>query len=431
MKSVYMCFASDFIHGGHMNILSKAAELGEVTVGVLTDDVIASFYRHPIVPLEERIKIFQGLKWVSHVVVQDTLHYDKLLRQLKSDYVVHGDDWQTGKHANVRARVVEVLKEWDGELVEFPYTHDAAFTAAEAAIRRQLGIPEMRRPMLSRLLKAKSPVRILEAHSGLSALIVEKTMVETDTEIRSFDGMWISSLCDSTMKGKPDIELVDFSSRLKTIDEIMEVTTKPIIFDGDTGGQVEHFIYTVKTLERVGVSAVIIEDKMGLKKNSLFGTEAEQQQDTIENFAHKIRSGKAALKTKEFMLIARIESLILEQGMNDALTRAFAYVEAGADGIMIHSRRKEPDEIIEFCKTFRQKDPTTPLVVVPTTFNSVTEEEFRDYGVNIVIYANHLIRSAYPVMKETAESILRHSRCYEADQVCMPIKEILHLIPEA
>jgi len=293
------------------------------------------------------------------------------------------------------------------------------------------GLPENRRPALRKLLEKGGIVRILEAHSGLSALIVENAKVTTSNETKSFDGMWVSSLCDSTIKGKPDIELVDFSSRLRTIDEIMEVATKPIIFDGDTGGQTEHFVYSVKTLERVGVSAIIIEDKMGLKKNSLFGTEAEQQQDTIENFSHKIKSGKNALKTKDFMIIARIESLILEQGLDDALKRAFAYSEAGADGIMIHSRRSEPDEIIEFCKNFRKKNSSAPLVVVPTTFNNVTEEEFHGYGVNIVIYANHLIRSAYPVMKQTAESILQNSRCLEADKACMPIKEILTLIPEA
>jgi phosphoenolpyruvate phosphomutase len=293
------------------------------------------------------------------------------------------------------------------------------------------GLPDVRRAMLRGLLEKKGFVRVLEAHSGLSALIVENAKSETAGEVKSFDGMWVSSLCDSTMKGKPDIELVDFSSRLRTIDEIMEVSTKPIIFDGDTGGQTEHFVYTVKTLERVGVSAIIIEDKMGLKKNSLFGTEAEQQQDSIENFSHKIKSGKNALKTKDFMLIARVESLILDQGMDDALKRAFAYTEAGADGIMIHSRRSEPDEIIEFCKSFRKKNTVSPLVVVPTTFNSVTEEEFFGYGVNVIIYANHLIRSAYPVMKQTAESILQHSRCFEADKICMPIKEILTLIPEA
>ena len=430
MKSVYMCFASDFIHSGHMNILQKAAGLGEVTVGVLTDEVIASYYRFPIIPIEERIKIFEGIKWVAKVIVQDRLYYDQTLRRLKCDYVVHGDDWRTGKLVRVRERVISVLREWGGELIEFPYTHDATITAAESAMRSQSGIPEMRRPKLGRLLKTEKPIRILEAHSGLSALIVENAAVECEPGIKSFDGIWVSSLCDSTMKGKPDIELVDLTSRLKTIDEIMEVTTKPIIFDGDTGGPIEHFVYTVKTLERIGVSAVIVEDKLGLKRNSLFGTEAAQQQDSIENFAFKIKSGKQVLKTRDFLIIARIESLILEKGMDDALKRAFAYVNAGADGIMAHSRQSEPNEIFEFCEKFRAKNQSAPLIVVPTTFNQVAEEEFRERGINVIIYANHLIRSAYPIMKQTAETILRHSRCYEADKLCMPIKEILHLIPE-
>ncbi|MBO7719334.1 MAG: phosphoenolpyruvate mutase, partial [Methanosphaera sp.] len=241
---------------------------------------------------------------------------------------------------------------------------------------------------------------------------------------------WVSSLCDSTDRGKPDIELVDMTSRLRTINDIMEVTTKPIILDGDTGGEIEHFVFNVKTLERIGVSAVIIEDKIGLKKNSLFGTEVEQTQDTIEHFSLKISSAKKALTTDEFMIIARIESLILKQGMDDAIARAKAYVEAGADGIMIHSREKEPDEIFEFCEKFREFAPDLPLVVVPTSFNTVYEDEFARRGVNIVIYANHLIRSAYPAMMETAETILENNRCHEVDEKCLSIKKILTLIPD-
>lgn len=429
MKKVYMCFAADIIHSGHISIIEKATELGEVTIGVLTDDVIASYDRFPLVTLEERIKIFKGLKGVSHVVVQDELSYEKNLRKEKYEIVVHGDDWRENHLKTVRQGVLDVLSEWNGKLIEFPYTYNDTLTTLELELQSRSGIPEVRRPKLKRLLATKKVVSIMEAHSGLSALIVEKTTVQKNEKIKMFDGMWLSSLCDSTIKGKPDIELVDMTSRIRTIDEIMEVTTKPIIFDGDTGGQTEHFTYNIQTLERIGVSAVIIEDKIGLKKNSLFGTEAQQKQDTIENFCDKIRNGKKALKTKDFMLIARIESLILEKGMEDALKRAEAYVKAGADAIMIHSRKKEPDEIFAFCENFRAKDKRTPLVVVPTTFNQVTEEEFGDRGINIVIHANHLIRSAYPAMQNTAESILMNGRSLEANQYCMPIKDILTLIP--
>lgn len=430
-KTVFMSIGTDVIHGGHIEIIRRAAELGELTVGVLTDEVVAAYKRYPVLTCAERMKIVSGLKGVSHVIKQDELGYAGPLRALKPDYVVHGDDWREGFQKPVREECLRLLGEYGGQLVEFPYSHNDEYDRLEAAARSQLSIPDLRRGRLRWLIEKKGLVTCMEAHNGLTGLIAEKTAVMENGEIRQFDGMWVSSLCDSTTKGKPDIELVDFSSRMNTINEIMEVTTKPMILDGDTGGLTEHFVYTVRTLERIGVSAVIIEDKIGLKRNSLFGTEANQQQDSIENFCHKITEGKKALKTSEFMIIARIESLILEQGMEEALERAFAYVEAGAEGIMIHSRRKEPDEIFEFCRRFRDKDRRTVLVIVPTSFNTVTEEEWKERGVNVAIYANHLIRSGYPAMQKTAETILRCRRAKEADEAyCMPIKEILTLIPE-
>ena len=430
-KKVFLCMSTDIIHGGHVELIQRAAQLGEVTVGVLTDEVVASYKRFPLLCCEERMKIIAGLQGVSHVIRQDELSYRKIIEALHPDYIVHGDDWKTSLHKPLREECIELLKTYGGELVEFPYARNKAYDQLEANARSQLSIPDIRRGRLKWLIEKKGLVTCMEAHDGLTGLLVEQTVVMQDGANYQFDGMWVSSLCDSTAKGKPDIELVDLTSRMRTIDDIMEVTTKPIIMDGDTGGLIEHFCYTVRTLERTGVSAVIIEDKTGLKKNSLFGTEVEQTQDTIENFCAKIAAGKAAQKTREFMIIARVESLILEHGMEDALQRAFAYVQAGADGIMIHSRRKEPDEIFEFITRFRRQNSTAVLVVVPTSFNSVTEEEFHKRGVNVVIYANHLIRSAYPAMKQTAETILRNHRAQEADQAdCMPITEILSLIPE-
>ena len=429
-KTVYMCFSTDILHMGHMKIIQKAAELGELTIGVLTDEVVASYKRFPLVHFEERVELLRHIRGVSHVIPQTTLSYEENLRALKPDYVVHGDDWITGPQSSIREAVLTVLREQGGELIEFPYSNTEEHVLLERNARSQLAIPDMRRGRLRSLLKLKPVVSIIEAHSGLTGLIAENTVVTENERTYQFDGMWVSSLCDSTAKGKPDIELVDMSSRLRTIDDIMEVTTKPIILDGDTGGLVEHFVYNIRTLERMGVSAVIIEDKIGLKKNSLFGTEVEQTQDTIEHFCEKIQAGKRALKTKDFMLIARIESLILEKGMDDALARAFAYVKAGADGIMIHSRKKSPDEIFSFCEQFRAKDMITPLVVVPTSFNQVTEEEFAQRNINIVIYANQLTRSAVPAMVQTAETILRHHRALEADQTLMPFKDIIRLIPE-
>lgn len=430
MKRVYTCFCTDVIHEGHLNILRKAKEQGTVIVGVLADEAMVRFNRFPTISLEERVKIVKDTGLADEVFVQTDIMYDAVLEELKPDYVIHGDNWQEGPEQAIRQNVLMNLKKYGGELLEVPYTYNDQVKRIDDHMKEKLAMPEFRRKRLRQLIQMCPVVKTLEVHSGLTGLIAEKTVVESNGELDQFDAMWISSLCDSTAKGKPDIELVDMSSRIRTIDDVMDVTTKPIILDGDTGGLVEHFVYNVRTLERMGVSAVIIEDKTGLKKNSLFGTEVEQTQDSIENFTAKIRAGKQALRTEEFMIIARIESLILERGMEDALTRAFAYVEAGADGIMIHSRKKSPDEILEFCKKFREKCADTPIVVVPTSFNSITEEELAAAGVNIVIYANQLTRSAFPAMQETAVEILKNHRALEVDSKLMPFKDIIRLIDE-
>ena len=429
-KTVYIAMSADILHHGHINLIKKASEYGELTVGVLTDEAIATYKRLPVLNYEERKFIIENIEGVKEVIPQKTLDYTENLELLKPNYVFHGDDWVNNDLKNTRSNVIETLKKWDGQLIEIPYTEGVSIDKLNETVKYTSSMPEVRRAKLKKLLNLKPVVKVMEAHNGLSALVVENAKVVKDDKIETFDAMWLSSLTDSTAKGKPDIELVDMTSRLRTIDEVMEVTTKPIILDGDTGGEIEHFVFNVKTLERIGVSAVIIEDKIGLKKNSLFGTDVEQTQDTIEHFSAKIRAGKKALTTKDFMIIARIESLILKQGMDDAIKRAKAFIEAGADGIMIHSREKEPDEIFEFCDKFNEFAPNVPLVVVPTSFNKVYEEEFAKKGVNIVIYANHLIRSAYPAMMETAEEILKNNRCAEVDDKCLPIKEILTLIPD-
>ena len=429
-KKVYMCFSSDMIHSGHINIIRKAEQLGDLTIGVLSDEAIASFKRYPLMPFEERKTLFENIAGVKKVVEQKELSYKNVLLELKPDIVVHGDDWKEGFQKPIRDEVIEILNSYGGELVEFPYNKDAKYDELDKQMRMQLGMPDYRRGRLKKLINMKGLVTAIEAHSGITGLIAEKTTVLQDGKTYQFDAMWISSLCDSTAKGKPDIELVDMTSRFRTIDDIMEVTTKPIIFDGDTGGLTEHFVYTVRSLERMGVSMVIIEDKTGLKKNSLFGTEVKQTQDSIENFCAKIAAGKRAQKTKDFMICARIESLILEQGMEDALNRAFAFAGAGADAIMIHSRKKDPSEIKEFIEKFRAKDKTTPIVLVPTSFNTVYEDEWKALGANVIIYANQLTRTGFPAMQDAARTILENHRAKECDDKCMSIKEIITLIPE-
>ena len=430
MKTVYTCFCTDIIHAGHLNIIEQACKYGKVIVGALSDEALIKYNKFPTISLEERIKLYESLEGVDKVVVQNSMMYDEVIEELHPDYVVHGDNWKEGPESAIRENVLKCLASYGGELIEVGYTYNPEVKKIDRQLREKLAMPEYRRKRLRQLLDIRPVVKAIEVHSGLTGLIAEKTVVEHDGELDQFDAMWISSLCDSTAKGKPDIELVDMTSRFRTIDDVTEVTTKPIIFDGDTGGLTEHFVYTVRTLEKMGVSAIIIEDKTGLKKNSLFGTEVEQTQDTIENFSAKIRAGKNAQLTDDFMIIARIESLILERGMEDALERARAFVKAGADGIMIHSRKKDPDEILEFCDKFRQDNKRTPIVVVPSSFNTITEEELAEHGVNVVIYANQLTRSAFPAMQKTAEDILRYHRAKEVDDRLMPIKNIITLIDE-
>lgn len=428
-KKVYLGMSADLVHPGHINIISKAVELGEVTIGLLTDEAIASYKRLPYMTYEQRKNVVENIKGVFQVIPQYTLDYSDNLSELKPDIVVHGDDWKEGIQKGTRQKVLELIKSWGGELVEFEYTKGISSTQLSEAVKEVGTTPSIRLGMLRRLLRAKALIRVNEVHNGLSGLITENISVERNGIPREFDAMWSSSLTDSTAKGKPDIEAVDITSRLASVDDIFEVTTKPMIFDADTGGKPEHFPFTVRSLERNGVSAVVIEDKIGLKKNSLLGNDVLQQQDSIEGFQEKISLGKKSQVTEDFMIIARIESLILDAGMDDALKRTSAYIEAGADAIMIHSRMKEPDEIFEYCRKYKELGFSNPLMVVPSSFNSVTEEEWIEHGVSIVTYANHMLRSAYPAMLNVAETILKNGRSLEAEENCLSLKEILRLIP--
>ena len=431
MKKVYIAIGADILHTGHINVINEGSKYGNVVLGILSDEAIASYKRLPVFDYETRKAIFSSLKNVSEIVCQNTIDYTSNLRTIRPDFVVHGDDWREGPQKLIREKVIETLKEWDGQLIEVQYTKGFSSTDTQNLISRDLKSPDYRRSLLRRMINLKPFISAMEASNGLTGLIVENTkVIDKETSLpKEFDAMWISSLCDSTFKGKPDIELVDLTSRLNTINEIMEVTTKPIILDGDTGGKEEHFVFNVKTLERIGVSAVIIEDKTGLKKNSLFGTDVKQTLEDPLVFASKIRAGKRACMTKDFLIFARLESLIAGFDVQHALERAKIYVEAGADGVMIHSKEKHGNDIIEFMTEFRKYSKDIPIVVVPTSYNHFTEKELHEKGATIIIHANHLLRSAYPAMVKTAQTILENGRSKEADQYCMPIKEVLKLIP--
>jgi phosphoenolpyruvate phosphomutase / 2-hydroxyethylphosphonate cytidylyltransferase len=429
MKKVYVSMVCDLVHAGHIKILKRAASLGQVTVGLLTAEAIEELGERAFLKYSQRQDVLESLSFVSSVIPQSSASYKENLAFLKPDFVVHGDDWITGSQSRIREEVLSILNDWNGELVEVPYSREISDTSLKNQLLR-LGITgQTRQARLRQALKLKPIIRIMESHNALSALIVENAEYDNDGKKEYYDGFWSSSLTESTAKGKPDIEAVDLTSRLAMVNDIFEVTTKPMIFDADTGGKIEHFEIAVRSLERAGVSAVVIEDKKGLKKNSLFGNEVDQMQDSIEDFCNKIKAGKSAQVLDDMMIVARIESLILEAGMDDALERAFAYIEAGADAIMIHSRHKDPEEIKIFMRSFREKDDKTPVVVVPTSFNSVTIDEFEEMGVNIVIYANHMLRSAYPAMLKIANNILKDKRSLESEDLCMSIPDLLEFIP--
>ena len=429
-KKVYLGMIADIMHPGLINIINEGAKYGDVIIGLYTDKAIATHKRLPYLTYEQRETVVRSINGVADVVPQDDWSYVPNLVKYKPDYIIHGDDWLQGPDKYIRDEVFKVMEAMGGKVIEIPYTKGITSSGLAEELESLGTTPQARLKSLRRLITAKPIVRIMESHCGLTGLIIEHTKVEVGNEVREFDGMWASSLTDSTSKGKPDIEAVDLTTRLHDLNDSLEVTTKPVIYDGDTGGKTEHFVFTVRTLERLGVSAVIIEDKVGLKQNSLFGTDAVQTQDSIEGFCSKIQAGKEAQVTRDFMIIARCESLIAGKPVEDALERCHAYVAAGADGIMIHSKNKDGQDIKEFCQRFREVDNHTPIVAVPTTYGQFTEAELAEWGINIVIYANHMLRSAYPAMVKCAERILETTRCQEAsEEYCMPIKQILNLIP--
>ncbi len=425
-KIVYIPMCADIVHAGHLNIIKEGQKRGDVIVGLLTDEAIASKKRLPFMDYEQRFEVVSNIKGVDKVVPQDTPDYRPNLRKLKPDFVVHGDDWRK----EAKQQVVDTISKWGGKLVELKYTEGISSTALHQKLKSTGISPADRLIQLQRLLNAKNTIRALEAHNGLSALIVENTQLkDSKGHIQQFDAIWVSSLTDSIAKGKPDTELVDRTSRIATVNEILEVTTKPLIVDGDTGGHIEHFTHTMRTLERLGVSAIVIEDKNGLKRNSLHDNPEDHKQEEPEVFASKIKAGIEARVHDQFMIIARIESFILGKSHSDAIKRAQTYLNAGASGIMIHSKDKTGSDVKKFAMAYNKIENRKPLIMIPTSYNKITETELSDWGANIIIYANHLLRAAYPAMEHTAQSILESQRAFETESSSIPIDEFLKLVP--
>jgi len=428
IKNVYVGLSADILHEGHINILKTAKQYGNVIVGLLTDEAIASYKNIPYLDFKKRKVVVENIKYVSKVIPQHTLDYVENLNLIKPTYVVHGDDWKSGVQKKTRDRVIRTLKKWSGKLIEPNYTKNISSTEIKNNISNILSSPNNRVSRLKRLINSKNIVRILESHNSLTGLIIENTKVIKNNSSYEFDGMWSSSLTDSATRGKPDNSSVDFSSRLSSLNDIMEVTTKLLVFDADNGGKLEHLPFLVRSLERLGASAVIMEDKIGLKKNSLFKNQIDTKQDKPELFAKKIKQICKSRKNNDFMVIARIESFIVGKGLKDALKRAEAYSKAGADAILIHSKETTPAEIFSFAREFRKSKNFIPLVSVPSTYSKVYEKDLIRNGFKLVIYANQLLRAAYPAMQFTARNILENSRAFEIEKKIIPIKEIINLI---
>lgn len=427
-KKVYVGLAADILHEGHINILKIAKKYGDVIVGLLTDKAIASYKSIPYLDFEKRKVVIENIKYVKKVIPQNTLDYTENLNLIKPEFVVHGDDWKTGIQKNTRKRVIQTLRKWSGKLIEPKYMKNISSSSIKKNIANVIASPDNRVSRLKRLIESKDIVKILESHNALTGLIIEKANIYKNKRLIEFDGMWSSSLTDSATKGLPDNSSLSFSSRILSLQDMLDATTKPIVFDADNGGQIEHLSFLVRSLERSGISAIIIEDKTGIKKNSLFKNQSESKQDSPKHFAKKIKKICQTRQSKDFMVIARIESFILGKGLKDALIRAEIYSKAGVDAILIHSKEKTPSEIFSFAKEFKKNKHFIPLVSVPSTYSKVYEKDLIKNGFKLVIYANQLLRAAYPAMKNTALTILKNGRAFEADKKIISIKKIINLI---
>ena len=429
-KTIYVPMGADIIHTGHLNIIKKAKKYGEIVIGLFTDSAIAEYKTLPLINYSQRLEIMKNIKGISKIIKQDTWDYSNNLNKLKPNYVIHGDDWKKGIQQKTRLNVIKLLKRWKGRLIEVPYTKKVNINENKKNLNNIFHNPETRVSRLKRLIGSKKIVRFIESHNPLTGLMIENLKINHRNEYKEFDGIWSSSLTDSASNGKPDNQSLELSTRINNLNSVAEVTSKPILFDADNGGRPEHLPYTIKNLERLGVSAIAIEDKAGLKSNSLFKDQKGASQDSIKNFCKKIKISCSARRSEDFLIVARVESFILGKNLSDAIKRAESYSRAGADLILIHSKIDTPKEIFSFAEKFKKSKYFKPMVAVPSTYSKVTEKQLIKNGFKIVIYANHLLRAAYPAMEKTALSILKNSRSSEVEKEIISIKKILNIIPQ-
>ena len=428
-KIIYLGLTADLIHAGHINIINEALKYGQLLIGLITDQAISKEKRLPLLSYFDRKALLLNIKGVKDIVPQEDWDYSINLQKYKPDFFIHGDDWNTSEYKIIKNNCINVLSAYGGKLIEIAHTPNINSDLVVDKIRKLKNVSSLRQNTLKRLLQSKSFIKIIEVHSPMSAMIIDNLKINNERGSNFFDGFWSSSLSDSTLFGRPDIESLDIASRLNMINNIFHATTKPLVMDIDTGGLLEHLEINIKTIEQAGVSAVVIEDKKGLKKNSLFGNEVIQHQEDVKVFQEKIKLINTIKVNDNFLCIARIESLILDKGLEDALHRASSYVDAGADMVLIHSRKKTPDEVFLFANEFKRDHPNIPLACIPTSFYTVTEGLLQDKGFNLSIYANHLIRASYKHMEKIAKSILTYQTSQYIEEDIESVKDILNLIP--
>jgi phosphoenolpyruvate phosphomutase len=430
-KTVFVVMSAEIFHPGHLNIIKVARDLGEVTVGLATDRFNARYKRLTLMSYEDRKAIVENINGVKNVIAQDTLDLAPILRELRPDYFVHGDDWKFGPLKAVRQQVLEVMQEWGGVLVEPPYTEGISSTKLNAAWRSIGATPETRIRHFRRMLEFQPVVRLLEVHNSLSGIIIERTLVEGNERDKEFDGMWYSDLTDSLAKGKPNSSFVDLTSRINTIHGILESTTKPLIVEAGNGGITEHFVSTVKTLERLGVSAVVIADKVGYEGAVFSLNGNEPVQEDVNDFARKIASGKKTQVNKDFSIITQINSLVMHEDVENALRRARVYIEAGVDALMIHSNVETLTDFFEFCRSYRNLEDKVPLLAAIPARSSLDEDQLISAGVQFIVYPDQLLRAAYTSMLNAAKTLLIQARASDVDELYAPISEICDFVPGA
>ncbi len=405
-KTVYVGMSADLVHPGHINLLREAASLGRVTVGLLTDRAISSYKRMPFLTFEQRRAVIEHIAFVTAVVPQDTLDYTDNLRLLRPDFVVHGDDWRNGVQAQTRRRVLDVLREWGGTLVEPPYTEGISSTALRMAAMDIGFAPGVRQRRLRRMLDCKPLVRVMQAHDGLSAHIVDRLEETTQGAPREYDAIWVDSLAGAPIRGKPDPLPFDLSSRLVTLHEILDATTKPLICNAGGAGHAAGVTAAVRTLERIGVSAIVIDTEVTDRRAVPAMAASAPPQDDMAAFIREIAAARDARVTPDFMIIARINDRTRDCGADRMMARAAAGVDAGADAVMCDSDPVNPDGIFDLCRRYRRLMNGHPLLVGLSGTEGLQEHDLASAGASMVVYTDTLLRAAREAMISAASQVL-------------------------